>query len=227
MQGRIEADELQWFAVRMKRPQNPNRRTTVLGAEREAYRDRAGRARVRTVTGTGRRVFVHELLMQRAGFETFLPVRLEYRRVNWVSPEKHLVAFPLFADWMFVGWPKAQCRWADLMALDIVTGVMGTGGAPVEIKEDKMNDLMRTRGDGRRAPTRHRYMRPNAEYEVGDKVRATAGPLEGSVLEVVEIGRRSTRAVLDMIGGSISVDIRADLVVPVPYEGATGSKQNR
>jgi transcription termination/antitermination protein NusG len=214
MQGRIEADGLQWFAVRMKRPQNPNRRTTVIGADRKAYSDRQGRARVRAVTGTGQRVFVHELLLRRAGFDVFLPVRQEWRHVSRFNAEKQLVAFPLFADWVFVGWSKSECRWADLMALNVVSGVMGTGGAPVQIKTDVMDDLVRKRGDGRRAPSRMRHMASNAEYDVGQKVRATAGPLEGSVMQVVEIGGRSTKAVMDLIGGSIAVEIRADLVVP-------------
>jgi len=215
MQGRIEADGLQWFAVRMKRPQNPNRRTTVLGAEREAYRDRAGRARVRTVTGTGKRVFVHELLMQRAGFEVFLPVKKVWRRKNRFSPEKHLISYPLLADWVFVGWPKSECRWADLMTLDVVVGVMGTGGRPVQLAHKPVCDLMRRHGDGCLDPEHYRYMRTHAEFDLGDSARVVTGPLDGTSLRVIEITGWSVKGVIDAMGGKVPVNIRADWLEPV------------
>ena len=214
MQGRIEADGLQWFAVRMKRPQNPNRRTCVLGAEREAYRDRQGRARVRTITGTGKRVFIHELLLTRAGFEVFLPVKKVWRRKNRFSPEKQLVSYPLLADWLFVGWPKIQCRWADLMALDVVVGVMGTGGEPVQLAHASICDLMREHGDGRLEPEHYRYMRSHAEFDPGDRARVMAGPLDGTILRVVDISGPSVKGIIAAMGGNIPVEIRADLLEP-------------
>ena len=214
MQGPIEADELQWFAVRMKRPQNPNRRTCVLGAKREAYRDRQGRARVRAVTGTGQRVFVHELLLRRAGFEVFLPVKKVWRRRNKFGPEKELVAYPLLADWIFVGWSVASCRWADLMALDVVVGVMGTGGRPVRLANAPMCDLMRRYSDGCLTPEHHRYMRTHAEFDPGDRTRVTAGPLDGTDLRVIEINGPNVKGVIDAMGGSIPVEIQADLLEP-------------
>ena len=214
MQGRIEADELQWFAVRMKRPQNPNRRTTVIGADREAYSDRQGRARVRAVTGTGKRVFIHELLLTRAGFEVFLPVKKVWRRKNRFSPEKHLVAYPLLADWIFVGWPADQCRWADLMALDIVSGVMGTGGRPIRLAHYAVCDLMHKMGGGRLDPEHYRYMRSHAEFDPGDRARVVAGPLDGTELRVIEIDGPMVKGVIDAMGSKVPVEIRADLLEP-------------
>lgn len=214
MQARIEADPLDWFALRMKPPQNPNRRTAVLDAEHETYHDRAGRARVRAVTGTGRRVSVHELLLRRAGFEVFLPVRKVWRRKNKYSPEKHLVTYPLLADWIFVGWSGGACRWTDLMALDVIVGVMGTGGRPIALSHQSICDLMRSHGGGRLVPEHYRYMRSHAEVDPGDLARVVAGPLDGTELRIIEISGPVAKGVVDAMGGQIPVEIRADWLEP-------------
>lgn len=108
MMGKIEAQEMQWFACRVKRKQMGGIRTVTVGGEFEAYRDRAGRVRKRRVDGTGDRVFLPEHLLRRAGFEVFLPVKKVLRRKNRFSPDKVLVSQPLLVDWMFVGWPVGK-----------------------------------------------------------------------------------------------------------------------
>jgi transcription antitermination factor NusG len=100
------------------------------------------------------------------------------------------------------------------MALDIVAGVMGTGGRPVVVGEAEIARLMRERGEGRVAAGRYRFMRSNAEYDPGDRVRVSAGPFEGRIARVIEIGAPQTRAVLEALGGQVPVEIRADWLEP-------------
>lgn len=99
----IKHQHLQWYAVKTKQPANANRRTTVLGASYETYTSRSGFKCRRRVSGTGQRVFVPELILQRAGFEVFLPVKKVWRWKNNRRKEKYLATLPLMHNWLFVG----------------------------------------------------------------------------------------------------------------------------
>lgn len=211
MMGKIEAQEMQWFACRVKRKQMGGIRTVTVGGEFEAYRDRAGRVRKRRVDGTGDRVFLPEHLLRRAGFEVFLPVKKVLRRKNRFSPDKVLVSQPLLVDWMFVGWPVGESRWHDLMALDVVTGVMGTGGRPAEIPPASVMRLMRVWGSKRLAAVM-RKRAAKAAVGVGDRARVVDGPFEGVSVRVIEAGGASVKALVNLLGGDIEMDIRADLL---------------
>lgn len=215
MMGEIGAVEKQWYAVRMKQPHNRGRRTVVVDGEYETYRARDKTLRKRRLRDTGRRVFVPEHILRRAGFDTFLPLRKEYRQKNRFSPEKVLVAYPLLNDWMFVGWDAGEYRWHQLMDLDVVGGVMATGGRPVRVREPQIKALMRRFGGGKLSPESYRYMKTHAEFNVGDLVRAVDGPLDGHELRVVDIAGPSVRAVLDILGGATEIEIGADVLEAV------------
>ena len=128
----VTAREIQWFAVRMKPNASGGPRTAIVNVEKEQYTNRAGQKAWRKVKGTGTRVFLPEHLLKRAGFEVFLPVKKVLRIKNRFTKEKHLVAVPLLADWMFVGLPIVENEygrgvpgWKTLMELDVVVGVSG------------------------------------------------------------------------------------------------------
>jgi len=210
--GKIEAQEMQWFACRVKRKQVGGIRKVTVGGSFETYRDRAGRVRKRRVDGTGDRVFLPEHILRRAGFEVFLPIKKVLRRKNRLSPEKVLVSQPLLVDWIFVGWPVGESRWHDLMELDVVSGVMATGGRPVEIPPARVMRLMRQWGGGHLSPECHRYLKTGCEFAAGDTVRVVAGALDGQEVRVVDASGPSVRALLNILGGEIEVEIRSDLL---------------
>jgi transcription antitermination factor NusG len=211
MMGKIEAADMRWFAVRVKRRQAGAVRAITIGGEFEVYRDRKGQLRQRRVSGTGERVFLPEHILRRAGFEVFLPVKKEWRRKNRFTPEKQLVSYPLLVDWLFVGWPAGQNRWPDLMALDVVVGVMGTGGHPVEIPPARIMRLMRQWGGGKYAAGMERRSRQRP-IKVGDHMRIMDGPFEGVSVRVVEVSGPTVKALAEMLGGDIRVDLAADVL---------------
>ena len=88
MGAATSAQRLTWVVVRVNQPRNPNRRTALMGAEYESYRDRAGHLCKRAIKGTGKRVSVPELILQRAGFRTFQPMTKVWRQVNPRKPER-------------------------------------------------------------------------------------------------------------------------------------------
>lgn len=208
----IEATEMQWFAVRMKPKQNGGVRTAVVNVEMENYTNRAGKPAKRRVKGSGKKVFVPELLLRRAGFEVFLPVKMVWRVKNSFTKEKHLVAVPLLVDWMFVGWLVGEGRWLELMSFDVVAGVMGTGGRPIQIPERRVLRLMHQWGGGQLSAELHQYMKIGNKYKIGDLVRVVNGPLGGQEVRVKDIKGPSVKAVLNILGGDVELEIRADLL---------------
>lgn len=204
----IDARRIHWLVCRMKPLKNANRRTARIGCDFEPYKNRAGLTCYRPVKGSGQEVNVHELILRKNGFEVFLPVRKEWRRVSRYSPEKVLRMYPKLGGWMFVGLDDLGCRLQDLAALDLVDRVLGAAGHPVVISEAKVIDLMRRWGGGTLAPEQHRYMRTHAEFEVGDTVRVVEGSLEGFEFEVTGIDGPFAEGFVSLFGRETAFRLR-------------------
>lgn len=146
----IQAGDMRWFAVRMKPNENGGARVATVGHEREKYLNRAGRVAHRNVKGTGKRVFLSEHLLTRAGFDVFLPVKKNWRKKNRFSDEQHLVASPLLADWLFICLPVDATghspAWLRVMELGVVAGVVATGGRPLAMTDQTMLGVMKRYG---------------------------------------------------------------------------------
>lgn len=211
MMGAVGARELGWYAVRLKQRQNGGRRTTVMGAEFETYRSRSGQMCKRRIKGSGDRVFVPEYLLQKSGFEVFLPVKKKWCKVSRFKSEKELRSFPLLAGWLFVGWPKIENRFHELVAMDVVAGVMGAGGCPVMISDEDVRGMMRRYG-ARKCQNRELAVPRVAR---GDLVRVDAGPFEGMSFRVVETTAGSVRGVLALLGRDADIDVPKGIVALV------------
>jgi len=212
----IELPGLQWYAARMKPPQNPGRRTCVTEAQYTAVRDRHGKVRKRRVKGTGQREFVHEVLLKKAGFEVFMPKRVEWRRVNPFSVERRRVTYPLLHNWVFVGWPMFQERWSDLAELNIVNGLLGDSGQPLPVPHAKVVEMMRVwEAPACLAAMERRWMRTGAEFEVGDIVQTPVGTWSGFDMEVVEVTGPSAKLLVNIFGRPTPLELPTDLLEPV------------
>lgn len=189
--GEIEAMRIEWYAARMLPLRNAGRRTAVVGAKR---------------------TFVHELLLRRAGFEVFLPVRKEWRITDRFRKRKEQVAYPLMTGWLFVGWPEGQAMWGKLAELGVVQGLLGDQGRPARISEAAVQRMMRQWGGGHLAPEHYRYLRTHHEFEVGDTVRVIDGPWTGYSFDVLDISSAGVSGVVQLLGRSVGVDFAPDLV---------------
>lgn len=203
----LERREIQWFAVRMKPNASGGPRTAIVDVEKEQYTNRAGQKAWRKVKGTGTRVFLPEHLMKRAGFEVFLPVKKVLRIKNRFTKEKHLVAVPLLADWMFVGLPVVDGEygrgvpdWKKLMELNVVAGVMGTGGKPIQMSDATMMRLMRQFSSGRVPSDVKRRVAARRVLGVGDIAKVAYGPFENFDFRIVEVGDSSAKGVVNLFG---------------------------
>lgn len=212
MMAPIEAAQLRWFAVRIKRRQTGGIRTITAGGQFEAYRDRQGRTRQRRVKDTGERVFLPEHLLRRAGFEVFLPIKKVMRRKNRFTPRSIWISQPLLADWLFVAWPAHEDRWHELMAMDVVSGVIGAGGRPIEFGHSQMRRLMAQWGGGELSPACMKLLKSRQEFVGGEVARIISGPFDQADVTVVEARGKSVRVVLDMLGKEVEMMVDAHLL---------------
>jgi transcription antitermination factor NusG len=203
----VTARKIQWFAVRMKPNASGGPRTAIVDIEKEQYTNRVGQKAWRKVKGTGNRVFLPEHLMRQAGFEVFLPVKKVLRIKNRFTKEKHLVAVPLLADWMFVGLPigGGECgrvvpNWKRLMELDVVAGVMGTGGKPIQLSDATVMGMMR-RYSGRNVSTAvTERILARYDFNVGQLAKVLSGPFEGFDFKIDEIHGRQAKGLVNIFG---------------------------
>lgn len=206
-----EGDELKssgggmiWLLVRVKRKHAGRVSLVEVGGEFEAYKDRTGRARKRKIKGTGSPTFLPVLLLQRAGFEVFLPVEHKDHRKSRYTRERHLVPQPLLVDWMFVGWPEGQNRIAGLLALDVVTGIAGQGHRPAVVPHELVLELMRQWGGGMLSAACHRMVKNGHDFLPGDSARVVVGSLAGARVQVSEVSGKKVQAVLELLGRKVA-----------------------
>lgn len=195
--SRIVVDGLEWYAVRMVAPGNGHRRTAKIGGEKERFKDRSGQTRQRRKAGTGTRVFVPELILKRRGFEVFLPVKKVWRKCHRYTAQRELVAYPLVADWMFIGWPAGESRWHELDQLGVVTGVLGSGGRPSRVRAQTIHRLMSLWGDGVPPALRREVA---SQVAAGDQVTILSGPFEDFSGPVIDCDSEGARVMLNLFG---------------------------
>ncbi|GFO81787.1 MAG: hypothetical protein A49_14140 [Methyloceanibacter sp.] len=180
----------QWYLVRMKPPVNPNRHTVL--AENGA--------------GEIERRFVIEVMLERRGFDVFLPTQKLWRRWSKYTRDKRLVTYPLLPGWIFVGWPECEQRWAQLFDVPLVHAVAAVDGKPFRIPPNVMDRLFDEWGD-RQAPDREAFMRTHREFDVGDLARIVEGPFEGHTVRVIDLHGAVAHAVFELLGGERVIEI--------------------
>jgi transcription antitermination factor NusG len=135
------------------------------------------------------------------GLEAFLPLYTSVRR--WKDRDKKL-QLPLFPCYLFLRNPVG--RWQPILATPGVHSIVGFGGRPAEIPISEIEAVRRVVG----SPC---HVEPHPFLQCGDRVRVTAGPLQG--LEGRLLRKKSLWKLLvsvEMLQRSVAVEIDATMV---------------
>jgi len=135
------------------------------------------------------------------GVEAFLPLYTAVHR--WKDRDKKL-QMPLFPCYVFLRNPTG--RWQPILATPGVHSVVGFAGRPAEIPVSEIDAVRRIVG----SPF---HVEPHPFLRCGDRVRVTAGPLEG--LEGRLLRKKSLCKLLvsvEMLQRSVTVEIDAAIV---------------
>jgi len=138
------------------------------------------------------------------GLEVFLPLYTAVHR--WKDRDKQ-VSLPFFPSYVFLQSPIE--RWQPVLSTPGVHSVVGFAGKPSMIPRSEIEAVRRMVGGSLKAE-------PHPFLKCGDRVRLTAGPLQG--LEgILERKRNLWKLVVsvEMLQRSVAVEIDASMVEPV------------
>ena len=140
------------------------------------------------------------------GLEAFLPLYTAVHR--WKDRDKRLQV-PLFPCYVFLRNPTG--RWQPVLATPGVHSVVGFAGRPAEIPVAEIDAVRRIVG-------RSLHVEPHPFLRCGDRVRVTAGALEG--LEGRLLRKKGLCKLLvsvEMLQRSVAVEIDAAIVERVRF----------
>ena len=86
------------------------------------------------------------------------------------------------------------------MELDVVAGVMGTGGRPIQMSDSTVMRLMRQFSSGRVPSEVKRRVAARRVFGVGDVAKVVHGPFEDFDFRIVEVGDSSAKGVVNLFG---------------------------
>ena len=140
------------------------------------------------------------------GFETFLPLQEETKRVRdrFVTRRK-----PFFPGYIFVALDVKQGSWRAVNSTIGVTRLVSLGGTPTPLPDALVSELMaRCDADGKLLPPR--------QLQPGDEVTLTKGPFADFVATVERITPdRRVWVLMEMMGAHTRLAIDAELVRPL------------
>lgn len=117
---------------------------------------------------------------------------------------RHEVLRPMFSGYIFVMIKPSQ-RWHPVHSTLGVRRILSFGGKPSLVADEFIQALRAREIDGA-------VVRPAEPYEIGQKVRVTAGPFDGIIASIVDMKEADRIVVLiELLGrnAKASIDIRS------------------
>lgn len=149
-------------------------------------------------------------LLQRTGFEVFLPL---YHEVHRWKDRNQKVQLPVFPCYLFLRTSLA--RKAEVLRTPGVFSIVESGGQPCAIPEGEIEAIRRTANS-------RAHFEPHPFLNSGDRVRIRSGPLAG--IEGILTGtKKRHRVVLSVELLRKSVGVEVDLAI-LERIGATSSE---
>jgi len=142
------------------------------------------------------------------GIDTFLPT---YRTMSRRRDRRVAIERPLFGGYLFARIdPRGPARVQVLRSSGTVR-IVGFGGAPTPIPDEKIRSLEILVGKGRDR------VRPHPLVREGQRVRVTDGPFAGASGTLVAAGGRRSRLVveLEFLGRAVAAPVSPEQVQPL------------
>jgi len=152
---------------------------------------------------------VSQQLMER-GLDSFIPIKMVWRRSNKTTREKKQVPFVAFPGYVFLGTKGHSFPWGRIYGLHYIKGALGFNGVPqaLEINQEMENFLGKFR-EGLETPKEQQHMRSNLEYQAGDMTEVLSGVYQGHVVEVVSLRGKKAKALVKLFGSMRNVEFDA------------------
>jgi transcriptional antiterminator RfaH len=141
--------------------------------------------------------------LERQAFEAYCP-KLRKRRSH--ARRIDFVLRPLFPSYLFV---RGGERWQAIQSTLGVRTIVWAGEKPGCIDDGFIAGLKEREVEGA-------IVRPPSPYRVGQEVRISTGPFDGTVAEIIAMDEKDRLVVLiDMLNRSTRLTLKSDMVAPV------------
>lgn len=141
-------------------------------------------------------------LLQRRGFEVFLPLQKVVRQ--W-SDRKKKVEVPLFNSYIFVH--IAEHRISEVLQIPGIAWIIRYNGRPAALRPEEYQLIKRFLETGL-----HIEVVPWASIQPGDRVRVLDGPLKGAEGEVTGNSPAKFTVVLETLGQGMRLVVEPGLL---------------
>lgn len=141
-------------------------------------------------------------ILQRRGFEVFLPLQKTVRQ--W-SDRKKKVEVPLFNSYVFVSVPEHQIP--EILQVPGVAWSIRHNNSPAFLRDQEYELIQRFLATGL-----HLEVMPQTRFEEGDKVLVADGPLKGATGRVAAKYPDRLMVWLETLGQAIRVEIEPGLL---------------
>lgn len=149
--------------------------------------------------------YTAQMLLDRRGIRTFLPVETKWKRVS--RHKKEPISCPSYPRYLFVGAEK-QFPWHDVLRMKglPVTGVVTVNGLPAPIAPSAIEKLAKLSGNCFRT----RETRVNKSFVPGDMVRVPETYFEDWSIPLISIKGKMADVLIDMLGEKRVVQVPVD-----------------
>lgn len=138
-------------------------------------------------------------LLERAGFDTYLPLR---KVLKYWSDRKKWVEEPLFSSYIFVCVSEAE--YYDVLNVPGAVRYVTFEGKAVPIPEQQIEAIKQFISSGEELPDVELDLSP------GDKVDIIAGPMKGIEGELVDImGKKKVKIEINGLGRAVYLELPA------------------
>jgi transcription antitermination factor NusG len=148
--------------------------------------------------------FTAQLLLDRRGFQTFVPVETKWKRVG---PRKQRVPhqYPMLVRYVFVSSDQQQFPWHDVLRVQSlpVTGVVTFDGQPAKIPQSAIEKLAKISGNSFRT----KETKVHRSFVPGDQVEIVSGAFAGWSVPVESIKGPMAKVLIPMLGQTREVEV--------------------
>ncbi|MDC9701518.1 MAG: transcription termination/antitermination NusG family protein [Alphaproteobacteria bacterium] len=132
--------------------------------------------------------FLAQRISQQGGAYVYLPLCWKWRRLNRYKREKSKLAYPALPGCLFIGFESGKEEWLCLVrSVTSLRGLLGCFGMPLALRGERLSFFIESNFMRFDVPQEERYMRTHHEFQAGDQVQITSGPLVGYIVDVQKI----------------------------------------
>lgn len=150
---------------------------------------------------------VIEIILERLGFDAYVPQHYRLRRLNSRQKVKGYRPYVVASGYVFVGFEIQFSRWHDLLGLRLFRGILSDDCEPIAILPAVMRQLFE---NSHEEEARASSVRLNKSIVTGDQVMIVDGPFRGNQVRIEKVDKDRATVTVELFQTSQRIEITLD-----------------